>query len=391
MYSIILDGAGGNIVVMIIGAFICAMVGITISGRSGRALLIYAWHTAFAIIYIRIIQDIGGDAIGYYQRAISNEFEWVPGTKGVNALTAFFVSDLGLSFTGVSLVFALAGAVGLILLDHVLARITIAKPHFIRWIASLIVFLPSASFWSVGLGKDSIAMLASGLFVYAAMVGRRQMALIGISIAIMFWVRPHVAALMGGAVVVGTLFAFRRSWLSRAGVGVVALGVAVVAAPFIFEYIGIGDDLSQEAIEERLADRQNANLGGGSSVDIASMTPAMRVFTYMFRPMLYEAGSLFALLGALENTLFLLIIIYAVWSYVRGPKLRAVPLNTISLLTFSGMAIIVLSQTTANLGIAARQKWMILPALLTAILHLFPDIPSTYAYRRRPVWTGQGQ
>lgn len=373
MGSTLTDGFLGNIIVLVAGAFIMTRVGGMVGTSPGRAQAIYWWHTLFAILYVVFAEDLGADALGYFDRALRETMEFKPGSGFVQALTAFLANGFGLSFTGTSFVFAIFGAIGLLFIDSALARVATTKPPLVRKLASWIVFLPSASFWSVGLGKDSVAMMASGLFVLAALPAARTLPLLSGAAVTMFFVRPHIAALMIGATVIANAFGSGISWVRRIVIGGMALGVATVAVPFVITYVGLDEGPTQTAIEEYVEKRQSVNMGGGSSVDLVSMNPAMRVFTYLFRPMLFEGRSAFMLAAAIENSAFLLLFVFGLWSYATGVKRRLYPLQSALLIAFICTGVIILSQTTANLGLAMRQKWMILPMMLVLTVHMTRD------------------
>ena len=94
------------------------------------------------------------------------------------------------------------------------------------------------------------------------------------------------------------------------------------------------------------------------------------VFTYIFRPLPFEAHSAVALVTSLENTILLLLFLYIVFktkfnfrSFVQDKNLW--------LLSYVFLTCTILAMTTANLGIASRQKWMFMPILLYLLIHAF--------------------
>lgn len=96
----------------------------------------------------------------------------------------------------------------------------------------------------------------------------------------------------------------------------------------------------------------------------------MQMFTYLFRPLPFDAHSALALFTSIENTILLILFLYVLFknkfklhAFVEGKHKW---LLIYALLTCSMLAI-----TTANLGIATRQKWMFMPILIYLLVYTF--------------------
>src|SRR5690606_6325284 len=96
------------------------------------------------------------------------------GTAAVSYITIFFASILGLSFLGTFIAFSLFGYLGLMAVDASLRIATENKSRFVRYFATLIVLLPSISFWSSAIGKDALSFMAAGLILWAALNPARR-------------------------------------------------------------------------------------------------------------------------------------------------------------------------------------------------------------------------
>jgi amino acid transporter len=98
------------------------------------------------------------------------------------------------------------------------------------------------------------------------------------------------------------------------------------------------------------------------------MNLLFQLFTYIFRPLPFEAHSVFSLFASIDNVLILVIFILSLLSIIflkrQNLNLNHPNENRWFLLIFSSGLLVILSLTTANLGIAVRQKWMVLPMLL---------------------------
>lgn len=358
-------------IVFLIGAVIAISLRSTFNCTSARSLTIYIWHTIFSIIYALYIVNYGGDAFGYYRASLLGgiEFDW--GTRGVEILTSFLTQYFGLSFLGASLVFQIFGFIGLLAFDAGLRDVTKNKPKQVRRLATLIVFLPSISFWSSGLGKDSLSFMAMGLALWAAMNLNRRVALMVIAVLVMLFVRPHMAGMM----VIGLAGSFvlqrKASIAQRVVFGTAALAATAVLIPMGLNYAGVGEDASSTDVMTYIEGRQAENLDGGSSVDIASMNLPMKLFTYLFRPMPFEANSIFSLLASVDNLILLYLFVVGIHAVVKKPlPTHLLAHNRMFMWIYCVLAWAILAMTTANLGIAVRQKWMFVPMLMFLLISL---------------------
>src|SRR5690606_14503621 len=139
--------------------------------------------------------------------------------------------------------------------------------------------------------------------------------------------------------------------------------------PFALSYAGLGEAAGADDIMSYVEERQSVNTQGGSSVDIASMSLPLQLFSYLFRPMPYEAGSIFALAASVDN---LVLIFLAVAGGVRVIRRRRyqLPGNRAFMWFYCLLTWLILAITTANLGIAVRQKWMFAPILIYLFISL---------------------
>lgn len=350
--------------VFIVGLFIVISVRKYFKSNLKRILLIYFWHTLFCFIYLLVIQ---GDAQMYFTEAtlygFDREFQF--GTSFIIYFTTFLVKFLGLSFLGCFLIFNIFGSLGLIAFDSTLRQATQKSSRYIRLLASLIIFLPSISFWSSALGKDAISFMAVCLALWATLNLKKRMFIFAFAIISMFSVRPHIAAIMLVAFALSFIFDKQISIVQRLFLGVIAIIVSSVAVPFSMQLIGFDINNAEEYIEQR----QSNNMEGGSSLDISSMSLPMQVFTYLFRPLPFDAHNIFAFLSSIDNILLIFLFIIGLNSFLKK-SIPVVSTNSAFLWFYSIICLVVLATTTANLGISMRQKWMFLPCLIFLLFNM---------------------
>ena len=146
-------------IVFFFGFLVAIRTGRALKTKSRRAINLYLWHTFFCMVYGLYVTEYGGDAVSYYMSSLNANIEFKPGTVAVQFLTMYLSYYMGLSFLGVCLVYNIIGFIGLIAFDSAL-RSTVDKNNLtVSRLVSLIILLPSVSFWTSGIGKDSLAFM----------------------------------------------------------------------------------------------------------------------------------------------------------------------------------------------------------------------------------------
>ncbi|WP_189385770.1 hypothetical protein [Advenella faeciporci] len=193
----------------------------------------------------------------YYSSSFNSDLEFALGTKAVIYITHFFSSGLNLSFFGVFLVFNIFGSIGLLLFYKSIKIVTYDKSSIIQLLGTTLVFLPSISFWSAGLSKDSLSFLAVGMALYAALNINKRIWLITFSFFIMFLVRTHVAAIMVAALAIGILIKSKINILPRIFIGFLFLLITILLIPTTLDYVGLESGANKNDIIEYIDKRQN--------------------------------------------------------------------------------------------------------------------------------------
>ena len=111
---------------------------------------------------------------------------------------------------------------------------------------------------------------------------------------------------------------------------------------------------------------QGQNSTGGSSINISEYGTFFQFFSFLFRP-LFENLNIAYLIASFDNLAYLLIFIWIVLNmkYINF-KDHA---NIYLILTFFTFSLL-LGYTIANIGLALRQKIMIMPFLVIVFAHV---------------------
>ena len=334
-----------------------------------RSIVIYFWHAIFCLIYANYAIANGGDATQYYLASLSPNINFYFGTDGVGLLTSLFSVGLGLSFFGACLIFNIFGFIGLLAFDGCLRFATWNKSRNTRHLANLIIFLPSVSFWSSGIGKDALSFMATCLALWAVLGLNGRTPLMIFAVMVMLFVRPHIAGMMIIGLTLAYPFDARITMKNRLIFTIIAAIVAASLVPFALEFAGVGEANDVESLNSYIGTRQGDNMEGGGGVDIANMSWPMKLVTYMFRPMIFEVNSLFSLAAAIDNLILLFLFIAGGRMLFRRVR-SGLSENRVFMWAYAILAWLVLAMTTANLGIALRQKWMFAPMLIFLLISL---------------------
>lgn len=328
-----------------------------------KAVTLYLWHTIFCLLYAWYVNEYGGDAGYYYSTSTREPLVFSFGTLAVKMFTSYFSNSIGLSFLATSLVFNIFGFIGLIAFDAALRSAVFQKKKNICRLASVIVFLPSVSFWSAGIGKDSLAFMSAGLALWAALNFKKRIGVMVPSILIMFFVRPHIAGILIISFLVSIVIQKRLPLVFRFAIATIALIVTVLVVPIGLKYSVFENAKSTKSVEKYIQQRASYNKEGGGGIDISKMSTPLQVGTYLFRPFPFEAHNLTSFAASLDNMVLLYLFVLGITSMIQK-RYKSRDENRIFLWTYSLTTLLILSITTANLGISVRQKWMFTPMLI---------------------------
>lgn len=371
--------AGIFLIGLALVSWMCRVLGITM--RHG--LTLYLWHSLFCVIYILYSMDNPADSFNYFILSLTWDQPPNLGTRFVIFFNSFFTQGLGLSYGGSFFVYNILGSIGLIAFAAALREAFAGKSHNVRKVAAILPFLPGFSFWSTAIGKDSIAFFGVGLICWAAASPYRRFPVIVLGFAQLLAVRPHMASFLVIALAVAYSSVSQGSMKLKLLINAIVLPASVAVVVLSISYVGLDEGVSGDAVSSYVEQRQNYNTEGGSSVDIATASVPMRMFMYVFRPLFFDTGGAFGMVVSLENLVLFGVFLW----FLHGLLKRSSSLTKFQRVFFSVYVLIswlALANTTANLGIAIRQKTMFTPMLLMLMLSYLPNIRLAPAPRMAP-------
>ena len=297
------------------------------------------------------------------------------GTAFVEQFTGVLYTIIGPSRMGGFVVFSFIAYWGLFFFQRAVAT---AAPALDQARYAKLVFLwPSLLFWPSSIGKEALMLFALGLATLGAArmhVGRiiSGPALFGLSGWIAYSIRPHLAVLLVGALVVSYLVPAARAHERSSGVlgplpRVVALAVMLVCLTFLVghttEYFGVDDG---DNITQVLAITEQRTAVGGSVIESSRPNSVLEypnaVVTVLFRPFIFEARSIPVLISAVEATMLAGLAIVSLRRIGRACKAPQRARLVMFTLAFTAAFVFAFS-TFSNLGLLARQRTQVLPFL----------------------------
>lgn len=304
------------------------------------------------------------------------------GTAFTEVVTGFIYAIYTPSFLGGFLIFAILAFVGQ-LLFYAAFRPS-SPPERLKTYAIVVLFLPSLVFWPASIGKDALMVLFLGVAAYGAsrMLAKYQLSallFIAPGLILAAEIRPHVAAILGLALVLALLFGKpprkfekspKRAVMILFSIAGAALALATFASTFNVSVEGTGATQDPGAF---LEDVEEQTSRGGSQIGGAAVTsPAqlpMAILTVLYRPLIHEGRSAQVLLSALEGTALLA---FTIWKFPvmwRNKRMLRERPYLLMCFFYTGGFIIAFS-AILNLGILARQRVQVLPMFLALLVAL---------------------
>jgi len=271
-----------------------------------------------------------------------------------------------------ALLFQLFGFLGFVFLFRIILELlppeTFQRAK--RWII-LLLFLPNLHFWTSSLGKDSLIFFGIMLAIWGLLQYRRRIPAMLVGVVIVYFVRPHVAGFFLAAVALALLWGTGVSLRWRVLGTLLTTVVLVLLMPKITEFVGL-ETLSTTSVGDYLYKRQGYNLEGGSSVDIRGFNFPFKFFTFLFRPLFFDAKGLLWLVVSVENLIFIGLAFFTfsrrlwplLWRYKVSFFMR---FN----LFFFLIGVFFFALSISNMGIAIRQKTMLMPSFLILAISVY--------------------
>jgi hypothetical protein len=340
-----------------------------------QTLLLFAIiHTGFALLYWYFsLSVMPADASNYYQNTFRSPEPWLfhlkLGTSFIYFLLYPLIHYFGLSYLSCFLIFNTFGIIGISII-FVTTRSYLTTPR-VKRIYAMTLFLPGMSYWTSAIGKDSLILLGIGLTFYALPLLKSRWPALLAGFFISLYTRPHICAILFLAFIGFILLKRHRTLntlLLKAILFSICLGIAISSYGMILKYIKLPSDISLPVVQDYVDTRLSYNQGG-SYIELQNSSAPAKMFAYLFRPLFFDAKNALMVIGSIENVALLTAFGLLLWKPKRLTKVWTIPHPYYRMhVLYAVMGLLIFAIMTANLGIAMRQKYMLLPSMLSALV-----------------------
>ena len=328
--------------------------------RRKRAIKIFLWHSIFCLVFTYLSAQNQLDSYGYYINSLNNSSLVIYSNNFIIVITSIFSKILGLNFYSCSLIYSLIGAIGVITMDSIITPIAKISNQKIRLLFELLIWSPTLHFWTSSIGKDAIIFTSINLILYSLIKPRKRFLLLIPCFLLIAIIRPYIGIVLVISIISST---FVRVDIPKNYKVLIRLIIIFGFSYFItagIDFLKLKDGIDFNSVSSLLEYHRDVTETGTHAVDMDTLNVPLRLFTYMFRPLFFDAKGFLGFLASLDNLILLSIFIYPIiisFTSRKFPKLKFNSIN-VFLILYISINWFFLASTTSNLGLALRHKLM---------------------------------
>ncbi|MFD0975742.1 hypothetical protein [Salinimicrobium gaetbulicola] len=336
---------------------------------------LFFYHLFFAIVYYTYALFNPSDSKKYFERPQYDGWAWTDyfgtSTTFIDFLSYPFINFLGFNYEMMMLLYAYMGFLGfvyayLFFRENIPIKIEVFKVDLLV----LLMFLPNMHFWTASLGKGAPIFLGLMMYAYALKDAKSRWFTLTLGSALIYFIRPHVFLFVAVGTILGYLTGREQISLSRKLMitSVMIIGL-VLAKDTILQMAGLdgSGDIIQEF--ENFSETRSSELSKSTSgVDMASYPLPLKLFTFWFRPLFFDAPGFLGIIVSFENLIYLLLF-FKILKKDFISFIRKSPISVKMSLTVFFLSSLALTFVMANLGIIMRQKSMVMYFLFFVIFY----------------------
>ena len=336
---------------------------------------LFFYHLIFNCIYYTYALFSRSDSKNYFARPHNSNLPWGDffgtGTTFIDFVSWPFINILHFNYEMMMVLFSWFGFIGflyayLFFRESIPLRIKIFNLDFL----ALVLFFPNMHFWTSSLGKGAAIFMGLMFFAYAINNPKERWLLLIIGSVVIFFVRPHIFLFVAIGTVLGFLtgrekVAFWKKLIIYLGM----VGVLLIAQDQILGVAGLEDSENLVSGFEDFSNAQAEDLSkSGSGVDMSAYPLPVKLFTFWFRPLFFDAPGILGIIVSIENLIYLLLFFKILKKdfirfLIKSPVLVKMSLS-IFFLSSLAMAFVM-----SNLGIIMREKSQVMYFLFFVIYY----------------------
>jgi len=314
------------------------------------------------------------DAYLFYMNALeaSSITQFDPLGSQFMSVIAYPFAKIGLSFFSTSLLFATISLYVFCGYIKCLKNEIISKnPLAITFL--LLFFMPSLHFWTAGLTKEALVFFF--MFIIFHQLYLKKLINIPIILAFLFilLIRPYLFVILLIAYSFNFYINFNLT-IKQKIISVIVLVITILlSTPIAINFLKIKEfSVSQiESLFKKIIVYSQAN--GNSSVDLLNTNYFERLFLVLFRPLFYDAKTVFQYIISIENVLTFTLLLIFIKDLIRYKAFKYIFKNKIFLSSTIILTVLFFALYMYNLGLASRMRVIFLPYLYTLILMFYKD------------------
>ena len=342
-----------------------------------KIAILFIFRTIICLTYIPIAEYKGWDAFGYYDYA----FKAPPGFKGtklIYAISRFIQNYLHVDIYSLTFIFSFIGIIGCIAYISNIENLTRNADKRIKFLAELIIFLPTLNIWTSAIGKDAITFTCLNLIIFSFLKIKNRSLTLLLSCLIISLIRPFIGIVLFLGLAITFIRNINLPFIYKLLIRLLLAGGIILVNSINFEFLKLENLLNYNLLEiiDYYSERTDI---GENAIDPNSLNIPMKIFSFMFRPLFIDAYGSYQLLMSFENMILILFVLYTfkkIWKTFKFQRLIMNPLSFFSIF-YIPITWFFYSTTMMNLGTANRYKLMIVPILIPFLLFLSQDSKKT--------------
>ena len=337
---------------------------------------LFIYHLIFLGVYYTYAAFNPSDSRQYFERPSVSTDSWVShfgtSTTFIDFMSYPFIQYLGFGYEMMMILYAWFGFIGflfayLFFRENIPLNIRVFKKlNFL----TLILFFPNMHFWTASLGKGAPIFMGLMMYAYAIKNPKSRILLLILGSLIIYFIRPHVFLFVAAGTVLGYMTGSEKIsfWRKMLIYGVMVGGLYIVQDQ-ILGMAGLQNSDDLVADFENFSDSRSEDLSRSTSgVDMASYPLPLKLFTFWFRPLFFDAPGLLGIIVSAENLIYLLLFL----KILKKDFIRFLRKSNITVklsLTVFFLSSLAMTFVMSNLGIIMRQKSMVMYFLFFVIYY----------------------
>ena len=343
--------------------------------NKNKVYFLISYHYCFIILaYIYSLLYVN-DTDSFFQQAyLFNDADDIYIANNTMALINHFLIYLfNLHYFSIFIFLGFFSSMGFLLLfisfSEILNEFEINK----NLLFALFLF-PTWHFFTSFPGKDSIFLFSLGLFCFSLM--KKKFFYLIISIILIYLIRPHISFLfLVSGLLIWMHYFFLDMFKSKISYFILFVSFSSIFLVLLKNFSPGYFYTLFNFFEE------GAIVRGYNTLETGWYVTGNNIFSnslkYLFYP-LFDFSSLNRLISSLENILIIFLILRTSLNFNKKVFIQMIKKKELmfAILIFT-MILVLLSNFTANIGISARQKWMMMPFLFLFIIPFLSKFKSS--------------